>query len=433
MKQFIFCTHDLKLKTAVLTSETVRHFDCVAPQKTTINIPLNYSIDNNDIVIIRDQNSKKTEYIGIIDTVAHDEVTTILLYPFEGIFDNECLLEDLDGSVYSWIVSSISENFLNTGDDLNDYPFVFENHLTNAVTYKRIVESNNLLDNLNDIFLNTGVYIRFEIGYDANGYPQNIIVGVFNANEEDALNIRFDNPIIVDSNVLIERSTAGNPNKAIIRIFSSEDIVTDTVKLYLKENNTLTTNPEDSERIKQVKPKVIDYKPSADEVTPNEQGEAIILLAEKALCGNAFDHSIEFKVVLNESYDWRINKRCDFTAEDRVYSTFVTSVEYSGDRHAKIKLGAYRYTLTDRFKFLKKREVSADSIQGVAVSDLFGKSMFWFTQDENGHLILNYPETIAAPSFEIDENGHLIFSFEGSELYAGKYVIDTKGKLIYNL
>ena len=434
MKQFIFCAHSLELKTIVMTDATVRHFDCVSPQKTTLEIPLHYEIENNDIVVIRDQASLETEYIGIIDTVAHDKTTTILTYPFENVFDNDCLLTELDGSVYDWIVDNISRNFINTGDALNDYPITFESRMLNDISYMRIIESENLLDNLTDIFLNTGVYLRFGMVYNLQGVPVSIKVSVCNANEEDTIFMRFDNPIIVNNDVLIESSHTGNPNKAIIRIMNDNDQVLDTVKLYLKENNTLTTNPEDAERIKQVKPKIIDYTPSEDEITAKEQGEAIILLAEKALCGNAFDHSIEFTVVTNESYDWRPNKRCDFVAEDRIYYTYVTSVEYLSDRHAKIQLGAYRYTLTDRFKSFRKKEVDATSIKGLPVTDLLGKSLFWFGQDDRGHLILHYPSTISQPSFSIDGSGHLIFSYEGAEgKYDGKYMIDSQGKLVYNL
>lgn len=437
MKQYLIYTHDLKLKTVAITDVTPRHFDCVSPQKTTIELPLNYAIENDDLVVIRDQDTAEVEYVGMIDTVAHDKTTTVLLYPFEGIFDNECVLENINGDLFVWIKNAIQRNFVNTGDALNDFPIIVENNTARyahfltpqelaAISYKHIVESKNLLDNLNEIFLNRGVYIKAGMKYDGEGQAQSIIIGVYDANDDEPLNIRFDNPQIVDGKVLIERSNAGNPNKAIVQIKDENDEVVHTANIYLREDNRLTTDPTDAERIKQVKTTIIDYKPSEDEITAEQQGDAIILLAEKALCGNAFDHSIEFTVVLNEGYDWRVNKRCDFTAEDRIYNTYITSVEYLSDRHAKIRLGAYRYTLTDRFK--KFRQKAEDvGLNGIMVSSGVGSNVFYFTQ-EGGDLYLNYPEGMTQPPFSIDGDGNLVID----SVYASKYALDGEGDLLYN-
>ena len=152
MKQLLFCDHSLTLKKIVLTNATVNNFDCVSPQKTTLEIPLSMEIENSDLVIIKDQNTMQSEYIGIIDTVQNDKTTVLLVYPFINIFDNECMLSQLDGDVFTWIEKSINDNFVDTGDELNDFPIVVRNYLTTDVDYKQIIESNNMLDNTNDIF-----------------------------------------------------------------------------------------------------------------------------------------------------------------------------------------------------------------------------------------------------------------------------------------
>ena len=353
------------------------------------------------------------------------------MYPFVNIFDNDCVLTQLDGDVFTWIEKSINDNFVDTGDMLNDFPIVVRNYLQDDVTYKQIIESNNMLDNTNDIFLNTGIYIEFSIGYEY-GKPAIIYADVRNANEQPVFNLRYDNPIIVDGKVTIESSHTGSYNKAIIQIVDSEDddkVVLGTEYIYLREDNKLTSNPEDIERIKQVKPKVIEYVPN-DKLTTAEMGEAIILLAQKALCGDSFDHSIEFISIRNEYFDWKINRRCDFRARDRLYETFVTKVEYLSDKHARVVLGAYRYSLTDRFKELRKGETEANSIKGIDVSNAFGGEMYWFTQ-EDGNLVLNY--TSNALEYSIDDNGNLCLLYDDELQDEPLLSIDDKGDLNYNL
>lgn len=431
MKQLLFCDHNLTLKKVVITDATVNAFDCVSPQKTTLEIKLTTEVENSDIVIIKDQNTNATEYVGIIDTVKNDKTTVILVYPFINIFDNECVLTQLDGDVFTWIEKSINDNFVDTGDELNDFPIVVRNYLNADVTYKQIIESNNMLDNTNDIFLNTGIYVEFNIGY-TGGKPTTIYADVRNANEQVVYKIRYDNPIIVDGKVTIESSHTGSYNKAIVQVIEEVDgekTVLDTEYVYLRDDNKLTSNPQDDKRIKQVKPKLIEYTPEED-LTTAEMGEAIVLLAQKALCGDSFDHSIEFISVRNEFYDWKINRRCDFIAEDRMYETYVTKVEYLSDKHVKVVLGAYRYSLTDRFKELRKGDETVNELKGIDVSNAFGGEMYWFTQ-ENGNLVLNYKTD--AKDYSLDENGNLCLEYDTSEQEEPLLSIDGKGDLNYNL
>lgn len=427
MKQLIFCNHNLVPKHFAISDVRIQTIDCVTPQKTTIEIKLTDEIENSDVVIIKDQKTKVTEYIGIIDTVKNEETTIILMYPIVNIFDNECVLEQLDGDVFTWIKKSIEDNFVDTGDELNDFPIVVRNYLTNDIDYKQIIESNNLLDNYNDLFLNTGVYIKWSMGY-TNGLPSTIYADVYNANEEGVIKIRYDNPMIVDGKVEIENSHTGSFNKAIIQVVDNDEEVLDTEYIYLRDDNQLTSNPLDDARIKQVKPKIIKYKPDTDDV--QEQGEAIILLAQKALCGDSFDHSIEFTVVKGAGYDWEVNKRCNFVARDRTYFTYVTKIEYLSDKHLTIYLGAYRYSLTDRFKALRKGDDIADDIKGIDVSNAFGSEMYWFTQ-ENGNLVLNYKTD--AKDFSIDEDGNLCLLYNDEVNEEPELSIDDKGDLNYNL
>lgn len=431
MKQLLFCDHKLNIKSVVFTDATVNVYDCIAPQKTTIQIKLNYDVENSDIIVIRDFDTLKVEYIGVIDTITNTTLTEIAMFPFVNIFDNECILSVLDGDVFTWIKESIEKNFVNTGDELNDYPIIVRNMLNTDVEYKQIIDSKNLFDNLSNIFLNTGIYVQFSLSYDDLGLLENIYADVYNSNEQAVIKFRYDNPMIVNKEISIENSHADSYNKAIIIVDGNTE---KPYNIYLRDDNALTSNPTDSARIKQVKPKIIEYDSTQDSLTTDEMAEAIVVLAQKELCGDSFDHSIEFTVVRNNSIDWKYFKRCDFVGKDRIYYTYVTRVEYLSDKHAKITLGAYRYTFTEKFKSLKKKVgvIQKTGLAGVSVSEKLGADVYWFSQDASGNLILNYPDDATPPDYQIDADGNLILTYDETK-GTPIFVIDTKGDLVYTI
>ena len=198
-------------------------------------------------------------------------------------------------------------------------------------------------------------------------------------------------------------------------------------EFYLRQDNKVTTNPEDSQRIKKVKNKNVDYTAETDD--PDEIAEGLALLAQKTLCGDAFAYSIEFNVLRNAIADWKFRQRCNFMAEDRLYESYITSIQYLNDKEARVTLGAYRYTLTDKFKELRKnKKAIGDTFNGIAVSNRLGSTAFWFTQ-EDGNLYLNYPDGTTPPTFYI-EDGNLYVEYTTAT--APDYEVESDGELVYH-
>lgn len=422
MKQFIILDHFMNKKDIVETDVVPKVFDCIVPQKTTIDFVKNINVDESDIVIIRDAETLQEEYLGIIDTKEKGKTTRLAILPFISITDNELKVDTLDGtiSVQEWIVNQINNNFVNIDDIYSKFNIVVRNNTSKDINYKAVDETDNLLSVLNEVYLNTGIYIDFSIGYE-NGKPSIIYCDIFNANEQNIKKIRFDNPQIIDE-ISYKYSQYGNYSKATVTVGDTGKVYS----FYLRQDNKLTTNPKDELRIRKVKNKNINM--TTEYGSEDELAEAMVLLAQTELCGDAFAYSIEFRVLRRAISDWKFRQRCDFYAEDRLFESYITQIEYINDKEAKVTLGAYRYTLTDKFKALlqRKKEIG-NTLNNITISPAL-KSIYWFTQDDEGNLILNY-DSETQPRFYINENNELIYEYNTIQ---PDFSIDNNGELVYN-
>lgn len=431
MKQFIVLDHFLRKKELLETDVTPRVFDCIVPQKTTFDFVGDIKISDEDVVILRDSNSRNIEYLGVIDTIERGNTTRVAVLPFISICDNDLKLTTLDGlsSVQDWIIAQIGANFVTTDDDYSRFNIQFRDYTQEPIIYKAVDETSNLLDVLNEIYLNTGIYVGFTVGF-VGGKVNNIYCDIYNANEQSVKKIRYDNPQIINA-VDYKFSQYGNYSKASIQ-------VGDTARefyFYLRQDNKITTNPSDELRIKKVKNKNVKF--TSEYNTEEELAEALVLLAQKTLCGDAFAYSIEFSILRRAISDWKFRQRCDFYAEDRLYQTFITNIEYVNDEEARVTLGAYRYTLTDKFKMLMRQPKEIGStLNGIDVSTALGSTTFWFTQ-EDGNLYLNYPDGVEIPKvddnyqFSIDENGNLWYEYDDTIQDEPDLEIETDSELVY--
>ena len=425
MKQFIILDHNLNMKDVVITDTTPKVFDCIVPQKTTLTFFKDIKISEEDICIIRDAKTRNVEYLGIVDTIEKDTTTRVAILPFIAICDNDLKVSTLNAtesnetSVQDWITEQITNNFINTSDVLSKFAITIRDNTTNDIYYKAVKETNNLLDALNEIYLNTGLYIDFNVSYN-NGVVDKLYCDIFNANEQPSKQIRFDNPQIVNK-VSSKFSQYGNYSKCIINVGTTGR----SFEFYLRNDNKITTNPEDEQRIRKVKTKIVDL--TASYGSEEQLAEGLVLLAQKTLCGDAFAYSIEFNILKTAITDWRFRQKCKFLAPDRIYESYITNIEYLNDEEAKITLGAYRYTLTDKFKHLiRQPNEIGNTFNGISLSSGLGSTTFWFTQ-ESGDLYLNYPEDEEEPIFYI-EDGDLIVEYENDE---PDFEIENDGELVY--
>lgn len=431
MKQLLFCYKEnrkLNIRHNILTDIFVPVQDVISPQKTTLIVPQTNKIQQNDIVIIRDNESGQLEYVGYIDTLTNKKTTEISCYPLINVFDNDYVLDqmyktvqqpkkkettdangnaifqyvtdgngnivneyvDISVDVIGWLKTQIENAFVNTDDSLQAIPFVVRNKTNKVVLHKKMLDTSNLLETYIDLFIETGVYVKF----DAVQYEGNLISAIYcdiycNTDEAPYV-LKYDDPTI--ESIEIVDNTFTNYNK----IIATEDIgelpedTTDEqieqynqrlnnrerIYFYLLNDNTVTTNADDPNRIKQVRSKEITFK-NATELSEEESAgktdeEKKTLLAEKnarSLLAAVFnelqapEYNLQITITMLKNSNIKLYRSVNFVSdktfvddeqiENVIYSTNITKMETINSKQVKIVLGALRNNLTD---FKKKVE-----------------------------------------------------------------------------
>ena len=365
MKQLMFCYKEnraLRVRYTILTDVYVPIQDVISPQKTTLTILKTDKVQLNDIIIIRDNDTNVVEYIGYIDTLTNQVNTEISCYPLINVLDNDYVLDqifekveqegnyvDADIDVVQWLITQLERAFIDTDDDLQALPFIIRNNTNQPVFYKKVLDTSNLSEVYADIFVNTGVYIVFS-GLSYNGYEiEGIYCDIYCNKEEKPYYLREDNPQI--QSVDIVDNTFTNYNK-IIATQELEEGSTATPQryyFYLLNDNSVTTDPTDSRRIKQVRSKEITFK---DEGSSQDTANALMLAVFNELQASEYNLKIEIEMLNNDNI--RLYRRVEFEANNGVkYLSNITKIEILNDLQIKVTLGALRNSLTD---FKKKVE-----------------------------------------------------------------------------
>lgn len=366
MKQLLFCYKEdrkLRVRYTIVTDVFVSVEDVVSPQKTTLKVLKTDKIKLSDIIIIRDNNSGKIEYIGYIDTITTKTTTEISCYPLINVFDNDFVLDQMfeettnsDGikvdsavDVIQWLQTQIARAFLSTTDDLQALPLFIRNKTKSPVFYKGIIDTANLLEVYTDLFINTGVFVKFsDIEYEGV-YIKYIYCDIYCNTDEESFHLRYDNPSIQSVDIVDNTFTNYNKIIATQELEEGSTAMPQRYYFYLLDNNDVTTNENDSRRIKQVRSKAITFKL---EDTQQATAEALLLSVYNELQSSEYNLQIDIVMFANDNI--KLHKIVDFVAESGIiYTSRITKIEKLNDKQISITLGALRNSLTD---FKKKVE-----------------------------------------------------------------------------
>ena len=373
LKQLLFCrkqNKSLLVKHTILTDVFVPTQDVISPQKTTLTVLKTDKIELSDIIIIKDDNSGKIEYIGYIDTITTKTNTEISCYPLINVFDNDYVLDqmytsstnvdgsnvDIDVDVVDWLTRQLTRAFIDTDDDLQALPLIIRNKTNGLILYKKIIDTANLFEVYTDLFINTGVYVTFsELSYE-----QNKINGIYcdiHCNRyENVYKLCFDNPQI--QSVDIVDNTFTNYNKLIVTQELPKNATAEQIAnrkryyFYLLNDNSVTTDPTDPRRIKQVRSKEMTFTLDTSK-SDEENAKSLMQAVYNEL--QAPEYNLQITITMLKNDNIRLYRSVDFVAESGImYSTNITKIEILNDKQMTVTLGALRNSLTD---FKKKVEV----------------------------------------------------------------------------
>ena len=160
MKQLLFCYKQnriLRVRYTILTDVFVPIQDVISPQKSTLIIQKTDKVEQNDIIVIRDNDTNVIEYIGYIETIVQKVNTEISCYPLINVFDNDFVLDqmfetveqdgedvDADIDVVSWLITQLERAFIDTDDKLQALPLIIRNYTKQPVFFKKTLDTSNL-------------------------------------------------------------------------------------------------------------------------------------------------------------------------------------------------------------------------------------------------------------------------------------------------
>ena len=117
-------------------------------------------------------------------------------------------------------------------------------------------------------------------------------------------------------------------------------------------DNSVTTDPTDPRRIKQVRSKEMTFTLNTSK-SDEENAKSLIQSVYNELQAPEYNLQITITMLKNENI--RLYRSVDFVAESGImYSTNITKIEILNDKQMTVTLGALRNSLTD---FKKKVEV----------------------------------------------------------------------------
>lgn len=345
----MFFDRQLNIKESHIISYTTPKRDIISPQKTTIQLDKNDTIEAGDIVVIRNTNAP--DYIGIVQDKETQNKTDVYIYPLINIFDAEVFMASIDGDVFTWIKQILTANFVGTTENpITDKYFALKMEFvdnTGGVDLALEMSNGNLLDALINIFFKTGVYVAFDLKYDdATGKVSSLICNVNRATDSNKITIRYDNPLLLEKPT-IELAQAQSLNKIIYIPNENNTTHTTSHVFYLLDDNTVSQDSNSNKRIKNVVQSILEYN--------DDDYDNLLAMATDKLVGNSYDHSITLKVINNESFDFDLFKAVEFIDENKTYNTYVTHVENYSNVYSVIKLGVRRTNLTDKLKEIGKQ------------------------------------------------------------------------------
>ena len=272
-------------------------------EKSKIVVPERPEINNDDIVVLRDDTSMV--FCGVCDEITTGKAPyTLTLRQMENLFDrtifagNEALIEST--GMEDFIVSEIKTNFISSGDSMIDKPYISvsaKTHTKITVTVSSIVDADHGIYNLRTFLGNVlekyGIRLIFTISNgrvvievrkisDPTLYLDTTFSDIVDLEETykvdvlAKLNVKWGIPDDSDSYVDEDNETLYVGNEIA-------DIV--YLTFYLQQDRTITTNKDSATRVDGTVKNIYIETEDEDDVIEQVMNEFI---------SNSYEHSMTF-------------------------------------------------------------------------------------------------------------------------------------------
>ena len=315
--------------------------DALVPQKSKFTLnkqSLNAKV--GDLLIVKDNGYP---YVGIITSIKTDDKnqTKVEAKDYLSLLDVDVPLPtSFSGNSAQFIVNLINNTFKFSGD-------IYQVVKNCSLKYDADTKE-NILDLVEEFSKTYGIRLEYEVVL-LNGKFSKIRIKVVSA--KIGVTMKSTLGTITDLNVNDTNEVSLNKVYYIPKAENTQH--TNQVIYYLTNDGQVVTTAPALKRIQKVKMKYEFYG--------DKDYDSLLTKATKALVDSSLEHSItfNFSFVTNkveELNNLKVGAIVRFITESKTYDTIVSKMEFKGTFNiAKITLGEYRLSLTDKLKLFDRR------------------------------------------------------------------------------
>ena len=325
--------------------------DALVPQKSKFTVnKQSLKAKVGDLLIVRESGYP---YVGIITSIKADDKnqTKVETKDYLSLLDVDVPLPtSFSGNSAQFIVNLINNTFKYSGDTYQNVSYLetsVEVVKNCSLTYEADTKE-NILDLVEEFSKTYGIRLEYEVVL-ANGKFSKIRIKVVSAKIGITMKSTLGN--ITDLNVNDTNEVSLNKVYYIPKAENTQH--TSQVIYYLTNDGQVVTTAPALKRIHKVKMKYEFYS--------DKDYSSLLTKATKALIDSSLEHTItfNFSFITNQIEalnDLKVGAIVVFITESKTYETIVSKMEFKGTFNvAKVTLGEYRLSLTDKLKLFDRR------------------------------------------------------------------------------
>lgn len=325
--------------------------DALVPQKSKFTVnkqSLNAKV--GDLLLVKENGYP---YVGIITSIKSDDKnqTKVETKDYLSLLDVDVPLPtSFSGNAAQFIVNLINNTFKYSGDQYQNVSYLetaIEVVKSCSLTYEADTKE-NILDLVEEFSKTYGIRLEYEMVL-ANGKFSKIKIKVVSA--KIGITMKSTLGTITELNVNDTNEVSLNKVYYIPKAENTQH--TSQVIYYLTNDGQVVTTAPALKRIHKVKMKY--------EFFSDKDYDSLLTKATKALVDSSLEHTItfNFSFITNKVEalkDLKVGAIVVFITENKTYETIVSKMEFKGTFNiAKVTLGEYRLSLTDKLKLMDRR------------------------------------------------------------------------------
>ena len=356
MIAYILSKTDLKIKDFFYFKDFLFTDDLEYADKSQIVIPRLVNVVDDDFVYCKDESNKMVFFGVAHDTATNDKTDNFALTmrQKECLFDRFVFANNADllaTSVESFVVQTITDNWVSSNDPLMDRAYINPVAVTNTPVVASLSNIVNVQDGvfnlktfLGNIKERYSIYVDFVLTNTAPGASGGAVLTV-NVYKNSADTVPIDTDVSDIYNVEETYSVDVLAKLNVKWLNTTNETITYRT-YYLLTNRSISTNVSDTDRVDGTIKSIY-----VEAETEAEMYDEVINEFQR----NSYEHKITFYLRENSKLylpdDYYVGRKCQIETKTGVKESLITAIEReSSSGVRKITMGKLKVTLTSKLR-----------------------------------------------------------------------------------